>query len=172
MEFVYRGKVAWKFEDFFSGDLILGDRMGFKEQDPEKLKNYVLTDFDPEFPAKFHKGDLMIAGRYFGGTRDHGGMAALKALGVSCVVAESWGRPEIRKCMTYAFPVLECPGISALANKGDELIVDLKTGEVRNITTGKALRTTPANEIQLEILEAGGFVPYLKQKVKEDLLSG
>jgi 3-isopropylmalate/(R)-2-methylmalate dehydratase small subunit len=172
MEFIYRGKVAWKFEDFFSGDLILGDRMGFKEQDPEKLKKYVLTDFDPEFPAKFQKGDLMVAGRYFGGTRDHGGMAALKALGVSCVVAESWGRPEIRKCMTYAFPVLECPGICELANKGDELIVDLKTGEVRNLTTGKTLKTTPANEIQLEILEAGGFVTYLKQKVKEDLLSG
>ena len=171
MEFVYRGKVAWKFGDFFSGDLILGDRMGFREQDPQKLKNYVLTDFDPEFPLNFRRGDLMIGGRYFGGTRDHGSMAALMALGVSCVVAESWGRPEIRKCITYGFPVLECPGIMSLANKGDELQVDLRTGEIRNITTGKTLKATPAHEIQLEIIEAGGFVPYLRQKLKEDNLS-
>jgi 3-isopropylmalate/(R)-2-methylmalate dehydratase small subunit len=168
MNFIYRGKVAWKFGDFFSGDLILGDRMGFREQDPQKLKNYVLTDFDPEFPVKFRRGDLMVAGRYFGGTRDHGGMAALKALGVSCVVAESWGRPEIRKCITYGFPVLECPGISTLVNKGDELEVNLRTGELLNLTSGKALKTNPAHEIQLEILEAGGFIAYLKKKLEED----
>ncbi len=168
MDFIYRGKVAWKFGDFFGGDLILGDRMGFREQDPQKLKNYVLTDYDPEFPAKFHKGDLMIAGRYFGGTRDHGSMAAMKALGVSCIVAESWGRPEIRKCITYAFPVLECPGITSLANKGDELEVNLRTGEIHDLTTGKTLKAVPAHEIQLEILEAGGFIPYLKKKLQED----
>jgi 3-isopropylmalate/(R)-2-methylmalate dehydratase small subunit len=168
MEFVYRGKVAWKFDDFFSGDLILGDRMGFRETDLEKLKNYVLTDYDPEFPKKFRKGDLMVAGRYFGGTRDHGGMAALKALGVACIVAESFGRPEIRKCITYAFPVLECPGVSKLANQGDELEVNLVTGEVKNLTSGKSLKTQPAHEVQLEILKAGGFMPYLKKKIEAD----
>jgi 3-isopropylmalate/(R)-2-methylmalate dehydratase small subunit len=168
MEFIYRGKVAWKFDDFFSGDLILGDRMGFKETDLEKLKNYVLTDFDPQFPNNFRKGDLMVAGRYFGGTRDHGGMAALQALGVSCIVAESFGRPEWRKCINYALPVLECAGISQLTNRGDELEVDLKTGLVKNITTGKFLQTHPAPGPQLEILEAGGFMPYLKRKIREE----
>jgi 3-isopropylmalate/(R)-2-methylmalate dehydratase small subunit len=168
MEFVYRGRVAWKFDDFFAGDLILGDRMGFRESDLSRLKDYVLTDFKRDFPSKFHKGDLMVAGRYFGGTRDHGGMAALQALGVACVVAESFGRPALRKCITYAFPVLECAGISKLAGRGDELEVNLMTGEVKNLTTGRALRAPPAHEAQLEILRDGGFVPYLKKKLRAE----
>ena len=167
MEFVYRGKVAWKFDDFFPGDFILG-RIGLIEKDLEKLKNYVLTSYDPEFPRKFRKGDMMIAGRYFGGTRDHGGMNALKALGVSCVVAESFGRPILRRCISNAFPVLECPGISKLADQGDELEVNLRSGEVKNLTTGKTLKTSPAPEVQLEILQDGGFTPYLKKKLKEE----
>ena len=161
MEFVYRGRVAWKFGDFFSCDLILGDRMGFRERDPKKLKNYVLTDFAPEFPEKFRKGDLMVAGRYFGGTRDHGGM-------VACVIAESFGRSISRKFITNAFPVLECPGISKLASQGDKLEVNLRTGEVKNLTTRKALKTRPAYEVQLEILEEGGFIPYLKKKIRAE----
>ncbi len=168
MEFVYRGKVAWKFDDFFQGDLILGERMGFRESNIEKLRNYVLTDFDPDFPKKFRSGELMIAGRYFGGTRDHGGMATLQAMGVACVVAESFGRPILRKCITYAFPVLECAGISKLANQGDELEVNLRTGEVKNLTTGESLVTRPAPEVQLEIIEFGGFIPYLKKKLETE----
>ena len=168
MEFVYRGKVAWKFGDFFPGDLILGEKIGFRETDPEKLKHYVLTDFDPEFPKKFRKGDLMVAGRYFGGTRDHGGMIALKALGVSCIVTASFGRPILRRCISNAFPVLECPGITELANQGDELEVNLRTGEIKNLTTGKTLKAQPAHEVQLEILETGGFIPYLKKKLEAE----
>ena len=167
MEFVYRGRVAWKFGDFFPGDFILG-RIGLREKDPEKLKNFVLANYDPDFPRKFRKGDLMVAGRYFGGTRDHGGMRAMQALGVSCVVAESFGRPILRRCISSALPVLECSGISKLANQDDELEVNLRTGEVKNLTTGKTLKTHPAPEVQLEIIESGGFTPYLKKKLEEE----
>jgi len=159
--------VAWKFDDYFPGDFILG-RIALREKDPEILKNYVLTSYDPEFPKIFRKGDLMVAGRYFGGTRDHGGMRAMQVLGVSCVVAESFGRPILRRCINSAFPVLECPGILEMANQGDELEVSLKTGEVENLTTGKTLKAHPALEIQLEILEAGGFTSYLKKKLAEE----
>lgn len=165
MEFVYRGRVAWKFGDFFPGDHIVG-REGFRQKDPEKLKDYVLTIYDPEFPQKFRKGDLMIAGRYFGGTRDHGGARALKALGVSCVVAESFSRSMFRGCIRDAFPVLECPGISRFAEEGHELEVNL-TGEIRNLTTKERLRTNPAPQIQLDMLEAGGLIPYLRRSKDE-----
>lgn len=168
MEFIYRGQVAWKFGDFFPGDLILGDRMGFRESDIDKLKEYVLTDFDPDFPRKFRRGSLMVAGRYFGGTRDHGGMATLQAMGVSCLVAESFGRPIWRKCITYAFPVLECTGISKLVNRDEELEVNLRTGVVKNITTGQHIVAQPAPDAQMEILEAGGFTSYLKKKLAEE----
>jgi len=168
MEFIYRGRVAWKFGDFVPADNILG-KIGFIEGDPKKTKNYVLTNYDPEFPKKFRKGDLIIAGRFFGGDRDHGGMRAMKELGVSCVVAESFSRPILRRNIDdNAFPVLECPGISKLANKGDELEVNFKTGEVKNLTTGEVLQTQPALEVQLEIIEAGGFIQYLKKKLKEE----
>jgi len=167
MDFLYRGKVAWKFEDYFPGDLIVG-RMGLIEKDPEKLKNYLLTSYDPEFPKKFKKGDLMVAGRYFGGTRDHGAMRALQALGVSCIIAESFGRPILRRCITYALPALECVGISMFANQYEELEVNLRTGEIKNLTTGQSAKTSPAPEVQLEIIEAGGFIPYLRKKIKEE----
>jgi len=168
MKFIYRGKVAWKFGDFVPGDAILG-RVGMHEKDPEKTKNYVLTAYDPDFPRKFNKGDLMIAGRHFGGTRDHGGMRALKTLGVSCMVAESFSRPILRRCINEnAFPVLECPGISGFANKDDEMEVNLRTGKIKNLTTGKTITAQPAPEIQLEILKVGEFIPYLRKKLETE----
>jgi len=168
MERVFRGRVAWKFGDFFHGDRILG-REGITDpnRDPENLKKYVLTAYDPKFPRKFRKGDLMIAGRAFGGSRDHQSLKAMQALGVSVIVAESFSRVILRRAILYALPVVECRGITAFANQGDELEVDLNAGVVRNLTSsGKELKCSPALGPQLEILEAGGMIPYLRKKLE------
>src|SRR4030042_2008095 len=97
MEFIYRGRVAWKFGDFVTGDDIMG-REGLMDpnRDPENLKRYVLITYDPEFPNNFRKGDLIVAGRAFGGTREHGSLKAMKALGISLIIAESFSRVLLR----------------------------------------------------------------------------
>jgi 3-isopropylmalate/(R)-2-methylmalate dehydratase small subunit len=170
MEIVVRGRVAWKFDDFFAGDQILGLEapvvVQILHKHPDDLKKYVLTWADPEFPQKFRKGDMMIAGQAFGGTRDHASVGALKSLGVSLVIAESFSRVWRRRAIMNALPVLQCPGITQLASKGDELEVNLKTGVIKNLTTGQELKGTPAIEPQLAILEAGGITQYLKKKIE------
>jgi 3-isopropylmalate/(R)-2-methylmalate dehydratase small subunit len=167
MNFAIKGKVAWVFGDFFAGDMILGRTGALLDpnRDPKNLMKYVLTEYDKGFPANFHKGDAMIAGKVFGMARDHGSIKALKELGVSVIVAESFGRVWMRRAISNALPVLRCPGITQFANKGDELEIDLETGIVRNLSTNKSLATKPALAPQLDILEAGGMIGYLKKKI-------
>jgi len=167
MQFVYRGRVAWRFEDYVSGDAIVG-REGILIKDPKVLKDYILATVDPEFSKKFRRGDIMVGARMFGMSRDHGSLRAMQELGVACIVADSFGRPVFRRCIMYGLPALECPGISGITSRGDEIEVDLTTGEVRNITTGQSLLGIPASEPQLEVIRAGGFIPYLKKKIEED----
>lgn len=167
MAFQISGRVAWKFGDCCSGDLILGRKGALTDpnRDPDHLKGYVLQEVDPGFPERFRKGDLMIAGRSFGMTRDHGSVKALKALGVSAIIAESFGRVWMRRAITNALPVLRCPGITLLADQGDEIQADMESGLVRNLTTGQEIKTSAAFGPQLDILRSGSLTAYLRHKL-------
>lgn len=166
MELVFRGRVAWKLGDFISGDNIIG-REGVIDpnRDADNLKKYVLVAYDPDFPKHFKKGNLLIAGRAFGGTREHGSLKAMKALGIPLIIAESFSRVILRRAISEAFPVMECKGITTFANQGDELEVDLDTGVIRNLTQNKEIKADPALEPQIQILKAGGLIPYLRKKL-------
>lgn len=173
MDLVFRGRVAWKFGDFFQGDLVMGRRgMYDRNKDPENLKRYVLIDYEPDFPVRFQVGELMVAGRAFGVARDHGSVRALKALGVSAVVAESFGRVWYRRAIMNALPIVECCGISQAAERGDTLEVSLQSGIVRNLTTGQTLVGIPAIEPQLAILAAGDITEYLRAKARKQNIGG
>ncbi len=108
----------------------------------------------------------MIAGKAFGGSRDRQSLSAMQALGVSAIIAESFSRVILRSAILYAFPVVECNGITEFASLGDELEVDIDAAVVRNLTaSGKELECSPLLGPQKNILEAGGIIPYLKRKL-------
>lgn len=168
MEYIIKGNVAWKFGDYFSGSLIMGREGDLdKNRDPEHLKQYVLKDYVADFHKNFRKGDFMIAGKAFGGSRDHGSIMVLQKLGVSIVIAESFGGVWQRRAISSGLPILECPGITGFAVQGDELEINIKTGQIHTVPLGKKISAEPAIEPQLAILEAGGITEYIKAKLEK-----
>ena len=115
--------------------------------------------------AMVHDGVIIVAGENFGqGSRRKHAPIALKASGVKCVVAQSFARIFYRNAISIGLPALECPGILREVRDGDELLVELEQGEIRNVTTGATLRTQPIPDGLLQVLNAGGIIEYLKRK--------
>jgi 3-isopropylmalate/(R)-2-methylmalate dehydratase small subunit len=115
------------------------------------------------FAKEVKPGDIVVAGKNFGcgSSREHA-VICLKENGVSCVVADSFARIFYRNAIDLGFPLLECPGISKMVKTGDEIEVDLQTGEVTNLSTGQKLKGLPISGLELEIAEKGGLLNYLK----------
>ena len=87
---------------------------------------------------------------------------AIKAAGVGVVVADQFARTFYRNGHEVGLPILEAPGIHDLAENGDRLRVDIETGKIVNLASGKSLTTSPAPAFLLDMLRAGGLIAYLK----------
>lgn len=160
-----KGKVAWKFDDNFNADLIVGSRY-IEERDPEVLGRVCLADFDPEFSRRVKPGDIVVAGRNFGyGHPHYQGLMSLKTIGISILIAESIYPVWYRMAIFYAFPVLECAGIAQKVNVGDELGTDIESGVIKNLTSGDLLQGQPMPKFLIEIVKARGLVPYLRERL-------
>ena len=166
MQSVIKGRV-WKFGDNIDTDAILPARYLVYTK-PEELAQFVMTGADPDFPKKVKPGDIIVGGKNFGcgSSREHAPLG-LKGAGISCVIAESFARIFYRNAINVGLPLIECNGISEKVNEGDELEVNLETGEIKNLTTGEVLKGNKLPEFMMEILEAGGLMPYLKKKMAE-----
>lgn len=162
MEWKQRGKVIWKFGDHFNADLIVGSK-SLGVRDPEMLRKVCMSGFDPDFPTKIQKGDIMIAGRNFGYGNPHAeAVLSLKAVGVSVLIAESFYPTWYRIAIFHAFPVVSCPDIVSFANIGDELEIDIKAGKIKKMPTNKLIEAEPFPEFLAPIMEADGLVAHLK----------
>src|SRR4030066_189098 len=119
----YSGKV-WKFGDHVDTDVIIPARY-LTTSDPRELGRHCMEDADPDFVKKIQKGDIIVAGRNFGSgsSREHAPIA-IKAAGISCVIAESFARIFYRNAINMALPVMVCPGVAAAFEAGHELEVD------------------------------------------------
>ena len=165
MELIMKGK-CWKFGDNLSTDAAVLPRTETrKSHDPKVLKDYVMTGVDPEFPKHIHPGDIIVAGKRFGHGNPHvWGYYAIKELGIGLVV-ESMARGGFRNAVTAGVPFLPAAeNITKKVNQGDELEVNFRTGEIKNLTTGELIRTEPLPELILEIIAAGGQEGFLKKK--------
>ena len=156
---------AWVFGDDISTDAIIPGRYLVKWQSSE-LAKHAMEGADPEFARKVQRGDVIVAGKNFGcgSSREHAPIA-LKAAGVSAVVAESFARIFYRNAINQGLPVLTCPDVSRGFKSGDKVEIDTKKGIVRNLNTGKAFNAEPLPGFVLEILDAGGLLSYLKRKL-------
>lgn len=166
MEWVRRGRVAWIFGDHFVPDEIIGSQI--QVFDPEKLRKLAMADFEPGFADKVQPGDLFVAGRNYGYGRTHGPVIiAMKTLGIEAVIAESFARGVQRSAVNNAFPLtLACPGITKKVKRWDEVELNLKTGLVKNLTTGDFLQGPPLADDWAEIIEDGGLLANLEKRLK------
>ncbi len=128
----------------------------------EDLGRHALAGIDPGFPGRVQKGDILVAGHEFGcgSGREHA-VWALRGAGIAAVVAVSFSRLFFRNALNNGFIVVECPEAVRQAAVGDLLEVDLRDAAVRNLTKGESYRFVPLTPFAMEILEAGGLLPYV-----------
>lgn len=155
---------AWKFGNNIDTDLIIPARY-LTTSDPEELAKYAMQDADPEWVDKMKKGDFIVAGDNFGcgSSREHAPIA-LKAAGVSAVVAKSFARIFYRNAINIGLPILESPEAVDEIKEGDEIEVDLASGTIGNLTSGKTYKAQPFPEFMQKIIKAGGLIKYLRQQ--------
>jgi 3-isopropylmalate dehydratase small subunit len=155
-----RGK-AHRYGDNIDTDRIIPGKYT-KTLDISSLADHVMEDLDPGFKNKFKVGDIVVAGENFGcGSSREQAPVALKAAGVSCVIARFYARIFFRNAINIGLPVLEVPDHDI--HDGDELEVDLENGLVRNLTRGQSHRSTRLPKVMMDIVAEGGLVAYLKK---------
>ena len=164
MDRTLRGRVWCVGDEVDTDQLIAGKYLTII--DPEKLKRHVLENVEPRFSQEAQAGDLLVGGINFGSgsSREHA-PAALKAIGLGAVVADSFARIFFRNAINLGLPAVEAPGVRALFQTGDQGEVDLERGTVENRTRGGSVRFEPFPRHLQEILEAGGLV----EKVRREL---
>ncbi len=156
---------AWRYGDNVDTDVIIPARY-LNVSDPQELAEHCMEDLDEAFAASVQTGDLIVAGTNFGSgsSREHAPIA-IKAAGVSCVVAEGFARIFYRNAFNIGLPILECPEAVGGTSSGDRLEVEPESGVIRNLTTGKTFRAQPIPEFMLDIIRAGGLVPYTRERL-------
>jgi len=156
---VFEG-TCWKFGHNIPTDEIAPTHVLWKSF--TEMAKHVFESLNPEFPLKVKAGDIVVAGRNFGCSSGRAiAPKAIKATGVGGVLAERFSRTFYRNGHEIGLPILEAPGIHDLVETGDRLSVDIEQGLVINLTSGKTLAVTPPPPFLLEMLRAGGLIPYL-----------
>lgn len=157
---MYAGR-ALCFGSDINTDYIIADHYKSRSADIDEVAKYVFADYQPEFAKRVRPGDLLVAGRNFGcGSAREAAPRVLKAAGISCVVASSFARIFLRNAINIGLPVVECD--TAAIRDGDEVLVDIEGGVVKNRTQGFEIVTTPIPAIMAAILHAGGLAAYIK----------
>jgi 3-isopropylmalate/(R)-2-methylmalate dehydratase small subunit len=157
---------AWKFGNNIDTDLIIPARY-LNTSDPAELAQYAMMDADSEWVDKMKKGDFIVAGDNFGcgSSREHAPIA-LKAAGVSAIIAKSFARIFYRNSINIGLPILEAPQAAEEIKEGDEIEVNLAAGIIKDLTTNKEYQAQPFPEFMQKIIDAGGLIPYLKSQIK------
>lgn len=155
---------VFKYGDNVDTDVIIPARY-LNSPSPEELARHCMEDIDPEFVHKMHPGDIMVGGANFGcgSSREHAPLA-IRASGVSCVIAASFARIFYRNAINIGFPILECPEAAEKIKSGDTVTVDLATGVISDETTGETFKAAAFPEFIQGIIESGGLLKYIKAK--------
>ncbi|NPV27323.1 MAG: 3-isopropylmalate dehydratase small subunit [Firmicutes bacterium] len=159
-----RGRV-WKFGADIDTDLIIPARY-LNTADPGELAKHCLEDLEPDFCQKIAPGDIIVADKNFGcgSSREHAPIA-IKAAGISCVIAKSFARIFYRNAINIGLPIFECPAAAEGLQPGDQVEVDPKSGQIKNLTTGKTYQAAPFPEFMQQIMDRGGLINYVKGRV-------
>jgi len=134
--------------------------------EPAELAKHCMEDIDEEFVNRVEPGDIIVATTNFGcgSSREHAPLA-IKAAGVSCVVAKSFARIFFRNAINIGLPLLECEAAVDKTGDGDTLEVELATGKIKNLTRGMEFNAKPYPDFMAELVSAGGLIAYTKKRV-------
>ena len=152
-----------KYGDNVDTDVIIPARY-LNSADPKELALHCMEDIDKDFVKKVKEGDIIVADQNFGcgSSREHAPLA-IKASGVSCVIASSFARIFYRNAINTALPILECDEAAKNIKNGDEVEIDFDTGVITDKTTGQTFQAQPFPEFIKEIINAGGLLNSLKK---------
>jgi len=153
---------AWVFGDNVDSGFIMP--AAYASLPDEELGEHAMEGIDPEFPQKVRPGDVIVGGRNFGcGSSRETAPRGIKRAGVGAVIAQSFARAFFRNSICIGLPVLICPGAGGV-REGDRLRVDPLAGSVENVTRGETYRAEPLPDFVMEMVAAGGLVPYLARQ--------
>jgi 3-isopropylmalate/(R)-2-methylmalate dehydratase small subunit len=154
---------VFKYGDDVNTDVIFPGKYTYTITDPEEMAQHALEDLDPDFVKTVQKGDIIVAGKYFGcGSSREQAVTCLKEAGISVIIAQSFARIYYRNCINAGLPPLILEDTSDI-NHGDQLEVDVDAGEIRDITSGKVYTVIPLPSFVMEIIDDGGLIPHLKK---------
>ena len=155
---------VFKYGDNVDTDVIIPARY-LNSSDPKELASHCMEDIDKEFISKVKSGDIVVAAKNFGcgSSREHAPIA-IKAAGVSIVIAETFARIFYRNAINIGLPIMECPDAAREIRPGDKVEVDLDSGVVTDVTLGKTWKGQAFPPFMQNIISAGGLIPYINSK--------
>ena len=158
-----KGRV-FKYEDNVDTDVIIPARY-LNSSDPKELAEHCMEDIDKDFVKNVKKGDIIVADKNFGcgSSREHAPIA-IKAAGVSCVIAETFARIFYRNAINIGLPIIECPEASRGIEAGDEVEVDFDSGIITNVTKNTKFQGQAFPPFMQKIIAAEGLVNYINNK--------
>ncbi len=158
---------VFRYGDNVDTDVIIPARY-LNSSDPAELAAHCMEDIDKEFIRKVQPGDIIVADKNFGcgSSREHAPIA-IKAAGVSCVIAETFARIFYRNAINIGLPIIECPEASKGIEAGDEVEVDFDSGIITNKTKGTQFKGQAFPPFMQKIIAAGGLVNYINGNAAE-----
>ncbi len=155
---------VFKYGDNVDTDVIIPARY-LNSSDPAELATHCMEDIDKEFIHNVNKGDIIVATKNFGcgSSREHAPIA-IKAAGVSCVIAETFARIFYRNAINIGLPIIECPEAAQAIEAGDIVKVNFDTGIITDVTRGVSYKGQAFPEFMQKIIAAEGLVNYINQK--------
>ena len=155
---------VFKYGDNVDTDVIIPARY-LNSSEPSELAAHCMEDIDREFIHQVKKGDIIVAEKNFGcgSSREHAPIA-IKAAGVSCVIAETFARIFYRDAINIGLPIVECAQAAKEIENGDQVEVNFDSGVIKDLTKGTEYQGQAFPEFMQKIIAAEGLVNYINQK--------
>ena len=161
-----KGKVH-KYGANVNTDVIIPARYLYLSE-PAELAKHCMEDIDQDFLNRVQPGDIIMATTNFGcgSSREHAPLA-IKAAGISCIIAKSFARIFFRNAINIGLPLLECDDAVAQTEAGDTLKVDLSSGQIKNLINGITFTAKPYPDFMAELISVGGLIEYTKKRLAD-----
>ncbi|MCP4631672.1 MAG: 3-isopropylmalate dehydratase small subunit [candidate division Zixibacteria bacterium] len=161
-----KGKV-FKYGDDINTDVIFPGKYTYTVTEPDEIASHALEDLDADFVKTVQKGDVIIGGKNFGcGSSREQAASCLKYNGVGAVIAKSFARLFFRNCLNFGLPPITSPEAVEALEKGDEIEIDLAAGKI--ITSKGTFNIPPLPQSIMELIDAGGLIPYTRKRLGVD----
>ena len=156
--------IVHKYGDNVDTDVIIPARY-LNTASHKELAAHCMEDIDADFVKNVKEGDIIVAEKNFGcgSSREHAPIA-IKASGISCVIASTFARIFYRNSINIGLPIIECPAAAHEIKNGDEIDIDFDTGVITNVTTGKTYQAEPFPEFIQNIIKDGGLINHVTKK--------